>query len=329
MARNLGWAVVGCGWVARDFVVPAIQASTNGRLVAACDLDPQALSALGGGGFVRTTSLPELLRTDGVDAVYIAAPNNAHQALTSQVAAAGKHVLCEKPMACNSADARAMAADCAAAGVTLATAFDQRYHAAHRTLSSMVRQGHLGDVTQARLHYACWLPPGWATDNWRIDPARAGGGAVIDLAPHGLDLLEMVLDDRIEQLLCMTQHRVHGYAVEDGGVLLARLASGTLATLHVGYNCPETYPRRVLEIIGTQARALAVNTMGQTAGGSLSLIRAADGHEEAVPLIDDHCPFRLQIQAFADAVLDHQPYAYPAARDVRLATLLWDALSCH
>ena len=48
MARSLGWAVVGCGWVARDFVVPAIQASANGHLVAACDLDPQALSALGG-----------------------------------------------------------------------------------------------------------------------------------------------------------------------------------------------------------------------------------------------------------------------------------------
>ena len=329
MGCSLGWAVVGCGWVARDFVVPAIQASANSRLIAACDPDPQALSALGGNGFLRTTSLPELLRTDGVDAVYIAAPNDVHRALTSQVAAAGKHVLCEKPMACNSVDARAMADACASAGVTLATAFDQRYHAAHRTLGAMVRQGRLGDVTQSRLHYACWLPPGWASDNWRIDPVRAGGGAVIDLAPHGLDLLETVLDDRIEQLVCMTQHRVHDYAVEDGGVLLARLASGTLATLHVGYNCPEIYPRRVLEIIGTRARALAVNTMGQTAGGSLSLIDAADGHEEAVSLVDDQCPFLLQIQAFADAVLDRRPYAYPAERDVRLATLLGDALSCH
>lgn len=329
MAASLGWAVVGCGWVARDFVVPAIRASANGHLVAACDLDPQALAALGGAGFLRTTSLHQLLHTDGVDAVYVAAPNDAHRALTDQAAAAGKHVLCEKPMACNSADARAMADACTAAGVTLATAFDQRYHAAHRSLGAMVRLGRLGDVTQARLHYACWLPPGWASDNWRVDPARAGGGAVIDLAPHGLDLLETVLNDRIEQLVCITQHRVHSYAVEDGGVLLARLASGTLATLHVGYNCPDTYPRRVFEIIGTRARALAVNTMGQTAGGSLSLIRAADGHEEMVPLIDDDCPFRLQIQAFADAVLQHQPYAFPVERDVRLATLLGEALSCH
>ena len=329
MARSLGWAVVGCGWVARDFVVPAIQASANGHLVAACDLDPQALSALGGDGFLRTTRLPELLHTHDVDAVYIATPNDTHRALTGQIAAAGKHVLCEKPMACNGADARAMADACAAAGVTLATAFDQRYHAAHRSLGALVRQGRLGDVTQARLHYACWLPPGWASDNWRIDPARAGGGAVTDLAPHGLDLLETVLDDRIEQLVCMTQHRIHDYAVEDGGVLLARLVSGTLATLHVGYNCPETYPRRVLEIIGTRARALAVNTMGQTAGGSLSLIDAADGHEEAVPLADDQCPFLLQIQAFADAVLNRKAYAYPAARDVRLTSLLGAALSCH
>ena len=329
MARGLGWAVVGCGWVARDFVVPAIRASANGHLVAACDLDPKALALLGGNGFLRTTRLPEVLQMDGVEAVYIAAPNDAHRVLTGRIAAAGKHVLCEKPMACNSTDARAMADDCVAAGVTLATAFDQRYHAAHRSLGALVRQGRLGDVTQARLHYACWLPPGWASDNWRIDPARAGGGAVIDLAPHGLDLLETVLDDRIEQLVCMTQHRVHRYAVEDGGVLMARLASGTLATLHVGYNCPETYPRRVFEVIGTKARALAVDTMGQTAGGSLSLIDAANGREEVMPLVDDRCPFLLQIEAFAGAVLDHRPYPYPAASDVRLATLLGAALSCH
>ena len=323
MARGLGWAVVGCGWVARDFVVPAIRASANGHLVAACDLDPKALAVLGGNGFLRTTHLPEVLQMDGVDAVYIAAPNNAHRALTSRIAAAGKHVLCEKPMACNSADARAMADDCVAAGVTLATAFDQRYHAAHRSLGALVRQGRLGDVTQARLHYACWLPPGWASDNWRIDPARAGGGAVIDLAPHGLDLLETVLDDRIEQLVCMTQHRVHSYAVEDGGVLLARLASGTLATLHVGYNCPEAYPRRVFEVIGTKARALAVDTMGQTAGGSLQLL---EPDPRDVPF-GGASPFEAQFRAFGAAVDgDLAAWPFDADRDLRLHRLLLEAL---
>lgn len=325
----LGWAVIGCGWVARDYVVPAIRASRNGRLMVACDRDAQALAALGGDGFQRTDRAEDAIANAGVDAVYIATPNDSHAAMAAAAAAAGKHVLCEKPMAHNSADARAMVADCAAAGVTLATAFDQRFHAAHLAVAGLVRQGRLGIVTQVRLHYACWLPRDWSADNWRIDATRAGGGAVIDLAPHGLDLLETVLGERIEQLVCLTQRRVHDYAVEDGGVLLARLSSGTLASLHVAYNCPEAYPRRTLEVIGTRARAVALDTMGQTAGGTLTLTDAASGHEQRLPVADDRCPFMLQIEAFADAVLQQRPYAHPAEHDLRLAVMLEEALSCH
>ena len=325
----LGWAVIGCGWVARDYVVPAIHASRNGRLVAVCDRDEHALAALCGQGFVRTCRVEEAIADAAVDAVYVATPNDSHAAVASAVAAAGKHVLCEKPIARCSADARAMVADCAAAGVTLATAFDQRFHAAHVAIADLVRQGRLGIVTQVRLHYACWLARDWSADNWRVDAARAGGGAVIDLAPHGLDLLETVLGERIEELVCMTQRRVHDYPVEDGGVLLARFVSGTLASLHVGYNCPEAYPRRTLEVIGTRARVLALDTMGQTAGGTLTLTDAVTGHEQRMPVADDGCPFQRQIEAFADAVLDRRLYAYPVERDLRLAVMLEEAMTCH
>ena len=323
----LGWAIIGCGWVARDYVVPAIHASRNGRLVVACDRDAQSLASLGGEGYARTCRVDEAIANAAVDAVYVATPNDSHAAVVSAVAAAGKHVMCEKPIAQCSAAARAMVADCEAAGVRLATAFDQRFHAAHIALADLVRQGRLGIVTQVRLHYACWLPRDWSADNWRVDAARAGGGAVIDLAPHGLDLLETVLGERIEQLVCLTQRRVHDYAVEDGGVLLARLSSGTLASLHVAYNCPETYPRRTLELIGTKARVVALDTMGQTAGGTLTLTDAASGLEQRLPVVDDRCPFMLQVEAFADAVLQQRPFAYPPERDLRLAVMLEEAMS--
>jgi predicted dehydrogenase len=319
---RLGWCVVGCGWVARDYVVPAIRASANGRLVAACDHSDTALSHLPGDGFVRATDLAEALRTPGVDAVYVATPNHAHRPVVEAAAAAGKHVLCEKPMAAAAADARAMVAACRAGGVTYATAFDQRFHAAHRQLARLVRQGRLGTVTQARVHYACWLPPDWAADNWRADPARAGGGALIDLAPHGVDLLEAVLGDQWAELHALTQRRVHPYPVDDGAVLIGRFRSGTLATLQVGYNCPETFPRRTLELIGTAARAVLVNTMGQTPGGTLTLTDAATGRDTAVSLDDDRSPFLGQVEAFADAVVAGRAYPFSAADDLRKFELL-------
>ena len=327
MTPKLGWCVVGCGWVARDYVIPAILASRNGRLVAACDRSDAALVRLPAGEYARTTDLDRALGTPGVGAVYVATPNHAHRVVVEAAAAAGKHVLCEKPMATTSADARVMVAACRQAGVTYATAFDQRFHAAHRAVARLVRQGRLGVVTQARVHYACWLPPGWAADNWRIDPARAGGGALIDLAPHGIDLLETLLGDEWAELRAITQRQVHPYPVDDGAVLMGRFRGGTLATLHVAYNCPDAYPRRTLELIGTAARALATDTMGQTPGGSLTLTDAVTGRTEAVPLDDDRSPFAVQVESFADAVLGGEPFPFAASGDLRKCELLEAA--CH
>ncbi len=103
-----------------------------------------------------------------------------------------------------------------------------------------MRSGALGTVTAIRIAYCCWVGADFQGDNWRIDPARAGGGALIDLAPHGLDLASFLLDDRLVDIAAMGQSQVHAYAVEDGALLIARTARGVLVQLHVAYNCPET-----------------------------------------------------------------------------------------
>ena len=327
MTPRLGWCVVGCGWVARDYVIPALLSARNGRLHAACDCNEKALMALSDGDYLRTTDLAEALAEPGVDAVYVATPNNVHRAVVEAAAAAGRHVLCEKPMASTATDARAMVEACRRAGVTYATAFDQRFHAVHQTLARLVGEGRLGIITQARIHYACWLPSTWASDNWRIDPGRAGGGAMIDLAPHGIDLLEMLLADQWLELRALTQRQVHAYPVDDGAVLMGRFRGGALATLHVGYNCPDAYPRRTLELIGTKARALALDTMGQTPGGMLTLTDAQSGHEVRVLPDDDRSPFVAQLEAFAAAVLHGEPFRFAAGDDIRKCELLEAA--CH
>jgi len=323
--NRLGWGLVGCGWVARDYVAPGIAASGNGRLVAAFAPDPSALGRLiAGGETLACKTLDGLLADPDVDAVYVATPNYHHASIVRACAAAGKHVLCEKPMATNLADARAMVLDCERAGVRYATAFDQRFQGAHRRLAALVADGSLGIVSQARIHYACWLPGDWVPDNWRVDPARAGGGALIDLAPHGVDLLEVVLGDEWAELVGLRQHRVHAYAVDDGAALVGRFRSGALGLIQVGYNCPDVYPRRTLELIGTKARALAVDTMGQTPGGRLTLLDAADGRETVVAIDPeaDRSPFEIQAKAFADAILSGRPYPFAPARDLRTFALL-------
>ncbi len=316
------WGIAGCGWVARDFAAPAIANSTNGRLAAVHDRDPEAMARFDAPAF---TDLRAMLA--GIDALYVATPNHAHRPLVEAAALAGVPVLCEKPMATTLADARAMVAACASANVLYATAFDQRFHAAHRHIAGMVAEAVLGTVTAVRIVYACWLGPafGQTPDNWRVDPVRAGGGALIDLAPHGLDLARMVLGSPLLDIAAIGQNRVHPYAVEDGAMLMARAASGALVQLHVAYNCPETLPRRRLEVVGTRGQLVATNTMGQTPGGTLEFIDAVNGSTRTIDVPGaDRSPFLNQFEAFASAV-EGAPFGFAPEDDIAVMALVLQA----
>lgn len=329
----VNWGIAGCGWVARDFAGPAIAASCNGRVVALFDRDPAALDGFIAGA-VATTDLQSFVRTPGLDAVYVATPNDSHRPIVEACARAGLAVLCEKPMATTLADARAMVAACRDAGVVYATAFDQRFHVAHQALARHVANGMVGTVTAIRVVYACWVGEAFSGDNWRIDPVRAGGGAMIDLAPHGLDLAQMLLGEPIIGIAAFGQARVQPYArdggvrgVDDGAMLAGRSLSGALISLHVAYNCPETLPRRRLEIVGTRGQLVATDTMGQTAGGTVVFTDAADGKARALSIEGiERSPFLNQVEAFARTVRG-APFAFTPEQDLHTMELLMRAQS--
>ena len=332
MNSQIGWGILGCGWVARDYVAPGILHAPNARLIALSDPDETAMAAIAAqtSGTAASRDLETFLRTPGLDAVYIATPNHLHRPLTEAAARAGRHVLCEKPMATNAADAQAMIRACRDAGVQYGTAFDQRFQARHRMLQELAASGALGTITAARVHYACWTPRDWVPptqsshDNWRVDPARAGGGAFIDLAPHGLDLLQWIVGEPLVEVGCLLQRRVFDYPVDDGAVLMGRFANEALLTMNVAYNCPDAFPRRTLEIVGTNAMAVAVNTMGQTPGGTLTLADARTGAacEVPIPAAEDVSPFQKQIEAFSQSLLDSTPFPFTPERDLHTMRLL-------
>ena len=304
----LGFGVVGCGWVARDFVLPALEQTPWARAIAG--VDPNGVPD----GLEARADLDALLADPEVEAVYVATPNDLHADAVRAAADAGKAILCEKPMAHALADAEAMAEAVKRAGVPYATAFDQRHHPAHVRLRALVADGRLGTVTAVRIVYCCWVGPDWAADNWRADPARAGGGALLDLAPHGLDLAQHLLGgDELAELTAMRQRKVHSYAVEDGAMLTGRTHGDVLVQAHVAYNHPEDRPRRRLEVVGTDGLAVATDTMGQAPGGTLTV----DGVPQPFA---GTSPFTAQLQWFARAVLDETPLTPDA--DLRLMRLL-------
>ena len=334
--KPLRLGIVGLGWVARDYMLPAIAEVPGVQLAAVCDLHAPTLPAAHQAARYYS-QLGDMLAEAALEGVYIATPNHLHAEQAVACLEAGVGVLLEKPMAPTAREAERIAEAAERTGTAYATAFDQRHHPAHRCIAELIAEGRIGILTQVRLDYACWLPDDWspdaatggapAPDNWRIDRARAGGGAVIDLAPHGLDLVEALTGQRITTLTGMYQLAVHDYGVDDGGALVGRLSGGALLAHTVGYNRPERLPRRRLELIGTAGMLTAVNTMGQTPGGTLTLTDAASGEERPIGFDVSRGPFAGQLAAFAKTLRGEvSASARSVADDLRLAHLLEEAM---
>lgn len=316
------WGIAGFGWVAADYMLPGIR-EAGGTVSAVADPSPQARACAAAMGLQAFETTEAMLAAGACDVLYVATPNDAHLVPVEAAAAAGIPVLCEKPMAATIDAAEAIAAT--VAGRTLyGTAFDQRHHPAHVAMADAVADGVIGRPVAVRIVYACWVDPCWspdggAHDNWRADPARAGGGAVIDLALHGLDLAQRLLGEPLATLSIALQRRIHDYAVDDGGMLTGRTAAGVLFQSHVAYNCAETLPRRRLEVLGEHGLLVATDTMGQTAGGTLSRRDGTTGDEVPVPFAQTS-PFTAQAAAFMAAVRG-EPHDFSIDRDLALMRL--------
>lgn len=316
------WGIIGYGWVARDYMAPAVT-EAGATLAAVADPSAAAREAAERSGARAFSSAAALLDSGTCDLVYVATPNHRHAEPVVAAAEARLPVLCEKPMAASLADAETMAERVARCGTLYGTAFDQRHHPAHRALRDRIAAGEIGRPVSLRIAYCCWVDPRWSRGtgaNWRADPDAAGGGAVLDLALHGLDLVEFLLGEPIIDLCMMLQRRVHDYPVEDGGMLTARTASGVLVQSHVAYNCPEALPRRRLEMLGEAGQFSAIDTMGQSAGGRLIRTCGRTGAPDEVPFDKTVSPFTLQAAAFAAAARG-EPHEWSVTRDLRLMRL--------
>ena len=313
------WGIAGFGWVARDYMAPAIEAA-GGTVVAIADPSSIAQASAESAGIIAYDDAATMLGGTPCDLLYVATPNNLHAPPVRAAAAAGIPVLCEKPMAATLADAEDMAE--AARGLLYGTAFDQRHHPAHRAMAAAIAEGAIGRPVAVRAVYACWVDPLWSAGdagapNWRADPEAAGGGAVIDLALHGLDLAQLLVGEPVVGLHVALQRRVHDYPVDDGGVLSGRTAGGVLFSSHVAYNCPEALPRRRLEVLGSEGLLTATDTMGQTAGGSVNLRCGRTGAETQLAFDAELSPFEAQAAAFMAAARG-EPHDFNAGRDLAL-----------
>jgi UDP-N-acetylglucosamine 3-dehydrogenase len=186
---------------------------------------------------------------DAFDAVIIASENAKHAALCLAACRAGKHVLCEKPLATRGDDAAAMIAAAEHAGVLLATAFDMRHNLPAQAVKNAIDQGRLGEVLAIRATNHGQLPPGWFSD-----PALSGGGAVMGHTVHVVDLARWYLNDEPVEVYAEISDALYHAGVEDIAFLTITFRSGVVLTLDPSWSRPPSFPLwgdLTMEIAGT------------------------------------------------------------------------------
>jgi len=263
------WGVIGCGGIAYRRTIPGIQEANHVELVAVMDIDKEATDKVAAEFKVpkKYYTEAELLADPEVQCVYVATPAFAHKQQVIGAAKAGKHVLCEKPLALNLDEAEAMVAACKDAGVFLTEGYMMKFQDLHKKARDIVAGGKLGRIVFGRAQLSCWYPdiPG----AWRQDPAKGGGGSFIDMGTHLVDLLEYIMDDEVVEVAAFTDTLAFNYKSEDSSSVILKFKKGAHGFVDAFFSTPDAAGDDVLEIYGTGGSILARHTIGQLPGGEM------------------------------------------------------------
>lgn len=303
----LRWGVLGAARIAGEQVVPAIQRSGAGQVVAVSSASGRAAEFAADAGIARHYgSHEELLADPLVEAVYVPLPNAAHAAWTEAAARAGKHVLCEKPVVLGTAELARVEEAARAGGVHVAEGFMYRYHPQLARLRELVAVGAVGDVValQARLHFALERT---AEPDIRLR-ADLGGGSLRDLGCYPVDLFGTLLEAEPDEVRAVAVREGAGETDSGSGVdrrLSASLRYGdVVASLDCSFDVPFTNTATVLGTRGSLHLTDAFRADRQPEGtGTLVLERDGERTQEQVP--GDQ--YAAEVTAFAALVAGTGP----------------------
>ena len=275
MAR---WGLIGASNIARQYMIKAINAQPDAEVIGVVSSNQERGAAFAAEQDVprHYDSLGALLADSDIDCVYISTTNEHHHDQTIAAAKAGKHVLCEKPLALTLADAQEMVAACRKAGVVMATNHHLRNAGLHRRMRDLIEKGAVGEILAVRVFHAVFLPE--FLQGWRIDSAAAGGGVVLDITVHDADTVRFVTGDNPTEVTAMTAtHGMGKSGLADTVMGVMRMKQGALVQFHDAFTIK--HMPTGFEVHGTEGSLVARNCMTQNPVGELYLRRGTEERE--------------------------------------------------
>ncbi len=334
--KKVKWGIIGAGGIADRRTMPGMKLAKNAEIYAVMEIDMSMAESLKDKYMAAKAydNEVDLLADSEVEAVYIASPVIYHKKQAKMAADAGKHILLEKPIALTVEEGQEVIDYCKEKGVLLATGFMMRYHSYHQAMKKLVDEGKLGQIVSCRAQLTCWYPdiPG----NWRQAKATSGGGALMDMGVHCLDLIQYVTGLKAKRAAGMSSTLTFNYEVEDSGAMLVELENGAICQVESHFNIPDAAARGRFEIYGTKGSMLAEGTISQVEGGKLDVMISDDSLEydaqqdrNAVEPMKVDVEFgnmyTKEIESFSDSILNGTSVEVPAEDAVQVQEVIQSA----
>ena len=230
--------VIGCGKIAQTGHLPWYWENPRAELVAVCsDIEEQAKSVAERWQARHSyTNYRELLGLDEIDAVSICAPVWMHHEIALAAARAGKHMLCEKPMARSLQEAREMVEAAEKANVRLTVGFMKRFNPGFVKIKQIIDQGHIGRIYHFDIHWNLYFPPGSRESKVFSEDERIGGGVILDNCSHYIDCARWFFGSEVKTVYAETSKVVPGRMYEDQATLILRFENQATCVLDMGFN---------------------------------------------------------------------------------------------
>ena len=322
------WGVIGCGGIADRRTLPGMMNAQNAELVAVMDASPEAAKKVCEkyGAKYAFDNVEDLLALEEIQAVYIASPVFCHKEQCEKAAKAKKHILLEKPMGLTIAESEEIAACCEKEGVKLGVAFMMRFHSYHQKMKEIITQGTIGEIVSARAQFTCWYPE--MENCWRQNKALSGGGAMLDMGIHAIDLIRYITNLDVAEVSGFAGNQIFKYSVDDAGVGVYKMTNGALCVVEAAFNIPDDVSVSKLEFYGTKGCIIAKGTLAQEEGGNVEVLAINDaGGYNAQQNRSTVTPIKLdvtfgnmytkEIEGFGNAVLGNGEIPVTAADAIK------------
>jgi len=325
MADRIKWGVLGNATIARKCIVPAIRKSRNGRVYALGTRSPGAAEEIVAENKIGQVydNYEAVIADPAVDAVYIPLPNHLHRPWTLKALSAGKHVLCEKPLACNVHEAREMADRAAASGALLMEAFMYRFHPRSRRIKKIVDEGAIGKPCLVRSAFCFHMNDDIIKSGGNVRlKVEMGGGALLDVGCYGVSVARWLMAAEPTRVQAQAVYLPTGVDVHLVGTL--SFADGQLASVEASFM---TALQQTYTVVGSDGAIELPHNAFIPGENDAIYIRRAQGEEKGQEhIVKGADEYQLMVEHFADAVLKKTSLNYSPDDSIANMRVL-DALS--